>query len=258
MWSVCFAIDRVASCKPRDFSHGFCKEYHDYQLSNGYLVTHWPSCEIQPQELQFYHCLALVCCQSSNSQQNQHTARCRESVNESQMELMIFEVECRQRICDDCTFLEKGCQTMAVYTSKEYWAQDRTLRNPVMKRLLLRDPTVDADRLESIRQIRLKNHSKTLLDMPNMSCKRVRRMLWSNVSNAADRSSKVRMETRPSSALPRRRFVTSRRAVSVLWCARYADWKISERLLANRWPRSWCSTTFPSTLQRNGRFDTDL
>ena len=133
-----------------------------------------------------------------------------------------FEVECRQRICDDCTFLEKGCQTMAVYTSKEYWAQDRTLRNPVMKRLLLRDPTVDADRLESIRQIRLKNHSKTLLDMPNMSCKRVRRMLWSNVSNAADRSSKVRMETWPSSALPRRQFVTSRRAVSVLWCAQSA------------------------------------
>ena len=68
----------------------------------------------------------------------------------------------------------------------------------------------------------------------SLACKRVGRMLWSSVSNAADRSSKVRMETRPSSALPRRLFVTSRRAVSVLWCARYADWKVSERLLANR------------------------
>ena len=67
------------------------------------------------------------------------------------------------------------------------------------------------------------NHSKALPDMPNMSCKRVRRMLWSNVLNAADKSSKVRMETRPSSALPRRQFVTSRSAVSI----RYRDWKVS-------------------------------
>ena len=39
------------------------------------------------------------------------------------------------------------------------------------------------------------NHSKALPDMPNMSCKRVRRMLWSNVLNAAAKSSKIRMET---------------------------------------------------------------
>ena len=35
--------------------------------------------------------------------------------------------------------------------SKENTAQDRTLRNPIMKLLLSRDPTVDADRLESVR-----------------------------------------------------------------------------------------------------------
>ena len=60
------------------------------------------------------------------------------------------------------------------------------------------------------------NHSKALPDIPNISCKRIRKMLWSDVSNAADNSSKVRMETRPSSALPKRQFVTSRRAVYVL------------------------------------------
>ena len=59
------------------------------------------------------------------------------------------------------------------------------------------------------------NHSEALPEMPNMSCKRARGMLWSNVSNAADKSSEVRKETRPSSALPRRQFVTSKRAVLV-------------------------------------------
>ena len=38
--------------------------------------------------------------------------------------------------------------------SKENRAKDRTLRNPKMMLLLRRDPTVDADRLESVRQIR--------------------------------------------------------------------------------------------------------
>ena len=52
--------------------------------------------------------------------------------------------------------------------------------------------------------------------MPNMSCMRAKRMLWSKVSYAADKSGKVKMHTRSSSALPRRQFVTSRRAVSVL------------------------------------------
>ena len=64
------------------------------------------------------------------------------------------EVECHQQIYDDCTFFEKWCQTVAEYIqSKEYWAQDRNLRNPVMKLHMWRDLTVDADRLESIRQI---------------------------------------------------------------------------------------------------------
>ena len=37
-------------------------------------------------------------------------------------------------------------------------------------------------------------------------------MLWSNVSNAADKSSKVRMETRASSALPRRQLACEEKA----------------------------------------------
>ena len=37
-------------------------------------------------------------------------------VNESQIELIICEVECRQEICDDFTFFAKWCQIVAGYT----------------------------------------------------------------------------------------------------------------------------------------------
>ena len=75
---------------------------------------------------------------------------------------------------------------------------------------------------------------------------------------AADTLSEVKMDTWPLSALPWRQFLTSRTAVPVLWRARYADWKVSQRLLTNRCLRSWCSTTFSNSLERNGRFDTGL
>ena len=171
---------------------------------------------------------------------------------------MICGVECRQQICDDCTFFEKWYQTVAVYTKQRVLGPRQNPEEPhneasFVKRLnhwCWQDWNL-SDKYD-------KNHSKALPDVTNTSCKRVRRMLWSIVLNAADKLSKVRKETWPSSALPRRQFVMSKRAVSVLWCAWYADWKVSERLLANRWPQSWCSTNFSSTLERNGTFDTGL
>ena len=95
--------------------------------------------------------------------------------------------------------------------SKEYWAQDWTLRNPVVKLLLRRDPTIDTYSLALSDKFE-ENHWRALPDMPNMSCTRARRMLWYNVSNAAGKSSKVKTQTWPSPVLPRRQFVTSRRA----------------------------------------------
>ena len=89
---------------------------------------------------------SFVYCQSSNSQQNQHTARCRESVNESQMELMICEVECRQQIVMIALSLRNDVRQWLCIQSKEYWAKDITLRNPIMKLLLWRDSTIDADK----------------------------------------------------------------------------------------------------------------
>ena len=99
--------------------------------------------------------------------------------------------------------------------SKENRAQDRTLRNPVMK--LLREENRPLTLTDwNLPDKYDENDSKAVQDMPNVPCNRARMMLWSNVSNATDKSSKVKMDTRPSSALPRRQFVTSRRAVSVL------------------------------------------
>ena len=51
--------------------------------------------------------LTLLYCKSAISQQSQHIVRCCESVYESQMELMIGEVECRQQICDGRTYFGK-------------------------------------------------------------------------------------------------------------------------------------------------------
>ena len=98
--------------------------------------------------------------------------------------------------------------------SKENKAQDRTLRNPVMK--LLREENRPLTLTDwNLPDKYDENDSKAVQDMPNVPCNRARMMLWSNVSNATDKSSKVKMDTRPSSARPRRQVVTSRTAVSV-------------------------------------------
>ena len=54
------------------------------------------------------------------------------------------------------------------------------------------------------------NHSRALPNMLNMSYN------CACASNAAEKSSKVKTDTLPSSALPRGQFITSRRAVSIL------------------------------------------
>ena len=89
--------------------------------------------------------------------------------------------------------------------SKKYWAQDWTLRNPVMKLLCeeTRPLTLTAWTQWDIYD---ESHWRALPDIPNVSCSRAKGMLWSNASNAAHKSSKVKMDTWPSSALRRRQF----------------------------------------------------
>ena len=62
-----------------------------------------------------------------------------------------------------------------------------------------------------------------------------KRIEWSSVSNAADRSSSVSTDTCPPSAWSNRALVTSKTAVSVLWYFRYADWFSPTRLFSFRW-----------------------
>ena len=58
---------------------------------------------------------------------------------------------------------------------------------------------------------------KALSFIPKTKDKRERRIWWSKVSNAADKSSIVNTEMFPLSTEHRRSFTTRKRAVSVLW-----------------------------------------
>lgn len=58
---------------------------------------------------------------------------------------------------------------------------------------------------------------------PMVEWSRCSRMLWSIVSNAADRSRRIRRDGEPASDDNRRSFVTLTSAVSVLWAERKPD-----------------------------------
>ncbi len=80
-------------------------------------------------------------------------------------------------------------------------------------------------------------------------------MVWLIVSNAAVRSSRMRMVRCPESAERRRSLVTFRRAVSVLCFERKPDWKDSNRLLEMRWVLSCEATTRSKIFDRKGRLE---
>ena len=116
-------------------------------------MTHWPSYEIQPQELQFYHCLAS----SIASHPTPNRINTLLDVVNQWMEIRwcwwLVKLSVISKFMMIALSLRNGVRQWLNIQSKEYWAQDRNLRNPVMKLHMWRDLTVDADRLESIRQI---------------------------------------------------------------------------------------------------------
>ena len=67
------------------------------------------------------------------------------------------------------------------------------------------------------------NHVSAVSSTPKYDCSRTKRISWSMVSKASDRSSNTTMEILPSSILASRSLVTRVRAVSVLCPVRYAD-----------------------------------
>jgi len=102
------------------------------------------------------------------------------------------------------------------------------------------------------------NQLRAVSVIPVVWCRRFRSMPWSTVSKAADRSSSMRSDGEPASAVIRRSFVTLTRAVSVLWAWRKPDWNFSKRLLCLRCSFRWAATAFSSTLERNGRLEMGL
>ena len=83
-----------------------------------------------------------------------------------------------------------------------------------------------------------------------------RRMLWSIVSNAAERSNKVRMQTLPLSGAVRRSLTILSSAVAVLWCGLYADWMGLSRSLELRWSFSCKSTIRSMVFDKCWKLDT--
>ena len=91
---------------------------------------------------------------------------------------------------------------------------------------------------------------------PKVCSSRWRRMLWSMVSNAANRSSSVKKQILLLSRTVRRSFTILRSAVSVLWWGLYADRRRLKSLLKIRWSFSWERTILSVILDKNGRVDT--
>ena len=90
---------------------------------------------------------------------------------------------------------------------------------------------------------------------PNDTSSRRRRMLWSTQSKAALRSSIPRRVSLPVTAAIRASEVTFKRAVSVEWLRRYADWCSGRRPFEWRWRSIRPLTARSSTFDMNGRFE---
>ena len=85
-----------------------------------------------------------------------------------------------------------------------------------------------------------------------------RRCRWFTVSNAADRSSRIRTAEWEAAWAVWRASVTAMSAVSVEWAGLKPDWCGSNRLFCERWRESWLETVRSRVFDRNERSDTGL
>ncbi len=86
------------------------------------------------------------------------------------------------------------------------------------------------------------NHFKAVPLTPTSS-KRCNKILWSTASNAAVRSSKIRITTFPESTAQKRSLKTLRRADSALWRDLKPDWNISITAFISKYDASWQFST---------------
>ena len=78
------------------------------------------------------------------------------------------------------------------------------------------------------------------------------------MSNAADRSRRMRTADWDAAWAACSPSVTVRSAVSVEWAFLNPDWLGSSRLFCKRWRESWLETTRSRVLERKERSDTGL
>ena len=78
------------------------------------------------------------------------------------------------------------------------------------------------------------------------------------MSNAADRSRRIRTAEWETAWAPWSASVTARSAVSVEWAGLNPDWLGSSRLFCERWRESWLETTRSRVFERKERSDTGL
>ncbi|KAJ1115750.1 hypothetical protein NDU88_003972 [Pleurodeles waltl] len=95
-------------------------------------------------------------------------------------------------------------------------------------------------------------HSRAFSWIP-MLLRRCTRVRWQTVSNAAERSRRMRAAVSPLSTRARMSSVAAMRAVSVLWLARKPDCEWSRDPLVSRKAASCLLTVFSMTLAGNGR-----
>lgn len=94
--------------------------------------------------------------------------------------------------------------------------------------------------------------------MPTQHFRRSRRILWSTVSKAALRLSKIKPAHFPESTVSNKSLATLRRPDSVLWCYLKADWNFSEMLFLVKNEESWEKITFSKTFERKDSWEIGL
>ena len=99
------------------------------------------------------------------------------------------------------------------------------------------------------------NQSMTVSSRPYETRRRRRSVSWSTLSNAADRSSRIRTARLPESSDDRISDTTFNTAVSVEWLALYADCRSGSKLLSFKKPISCLQTSRSSNFETTDRFE---
>ena len=145
-------------------------------------------------------------------------------------------------------------------TGRQCTGETRSVQGPNLAGLQSRLPMAStiAVRTCCVRPLRYDVPVDDLLTKAYDVRNRWRNMRWSTQSNAADRSSRVSITKFPESSADKMSDRTLRMAVSVEWCALYADWMWGSRSLSLEYLRSCLLTSRSSSLEMTDRLDTGL